>query len=305
MKAISPDCDTSELNNVHFVFTPASGQSVGMSDVRLAITRRHIIRAAVFLAGAAAAAAMVWTIVANFGGEPTGRLRRDDRLFSLSVLAFGFAGLLAVPGAVLTIAFLRWPRAWLRTSYYTVLFLIVVANLLIFTSGGWRYAMLLCWNCGLEVWWSQTIVPASVFVAVAPLVWSMLGPRIGLQAAHYDRVAGFPRRVAQSLLHEPAQGTRVPRTTLWLAAAPWLYWIFARLMTAADPPTIGEVMFVVLPVSYVAAFLITLVATPLIGYRVFRDARQMSRLQKAWSLAGFAAGLACYAYVASSLRVMW
>ena len=64
-------------------------------------------------------------------------------------------------------------------------------------------------------------------------------------------------------------------------------------------------MFVVLPVSYVAAYLVTLIATPLIGYRVVRDARQMSRMQKAWSLAGFAAGLACYALVADSLRYRW
>ncbi len=64
----------------------------------------------------------------------------------------------------------------------------------------------------------------------------------------------------------------------------------------------GDVMFVVLPVSYLAAYGITLIATPLIGYRVVRDARQMSRLQKAWSLSGFAAGLACYALIASSLR---
>ena len=69
-------------------------------------------------------------------------------------------------------------------------------------------------------------------------------------------------------------------------------------------PAMGDVMFVVLPVSYVAAFVITLIATPLVGYRVFRDARQMSRMQKAWSLAGFAAGLACYAYVASALSVI-
>ena len=63
-------------------------------------------------------------------------------------------------------------------------------------------------------------------------------------------------------------------------------------------------MFVVLPVSYVAAFGITLIATLVIGYRVFRDARQMSRMQKAWSVAGFAAGLSCYAWYASSLSVI-
>ena len=272
-----------------------------MSNVRLAITRRHIVRAAVFLAGAAAVAAMVWTIVANFPDQPLGHQGRDDRLFYLGVLAFGFAGLLAVPGAILTMAFLRWPRAWLRMSYYTVLFLLVVANLLIFTTEGWRWAMILCWDCRLEMWWSQTVVPASVFVAVAPLVRSMLGPRLGLQA---DRVAGFLGRLAQSLLHEPARGTPVPRATPWLAAAPWLFWIFAYLMTVAHTTT-GDVMFVVLPASYVAAFVITLIATPLLGYRVFRDARQMSRMRKAWSLAGFAAGLACYAFVADSLSVFW
>ena len=249
---------------------------------------------------------MLWTIVANFGNEQAvGRLRRDDRLFSLGILALGFAGLLAVPGAILTIAFLRWPRAWLRKSYYTVLFLLVVANLLIFAADGWRYAIFFCWNCGLERWFYQTIVPASVFVAVAPLVNSMRGPRIALQADHHTRDAGFLRRLAQSLLHEPAQGTRVRRATLWLAAAPWLFWIFGQLMLAAEGRGVGDVMFVVLPASYVAAFVITLITTPLLGYRVFRDARQMSRLQKAWSLAGFAAGLACYAHVASSLRIMW
>ena len=272
-----------------------------MANVRLAITRGHIIRAAVFLAGAAAVAAVPWAIVVGLGTDAgIGGRSRNDQVFTLGVLAVGFAGLLAVPGAILTMAFLRWPRAWLRKSYYTVLFLLVVANLLIFTTDGWRWVMILCWDCRLEMWWSQTIVPASVFVAVAPLVRSMLGPRMGLPADHYDRVAGFPRRLAQSLLHEPAQGTRVRRATLWLAAAPWLFWILARLMIAANGPTVGDVMFVVLPASYVAAFVLTLIATPLLGYRVFRDARQMSRLQKAWSLAGFAAGLACYAYVVDS-----
>jgi hypothetical protein len=269
--------------------------------MRLEFARRHIIRAAVFLGSAAAIAAVIWTIVANFSDEYTGR--RDDRLFFLSVFAFGFAGLLAVPGVVLTLAFLRWPRPWLRNVYYIVLFLLVVANVLIFTSDAWWYAAMFCWDCGFEAWWSQTIVPASVFVAVAPLVRSMLGPRTGSQADH--RVAGFPRRLAQSLLHEPALGTTAPRTTAWLSAAPWLYWILAQLLTADIRPTLGGMMFVVLPVSYVAAFVITLVATPLIGYRVFRDARQMSRMQKAWSLAGFAAGLACYAYVADWLRYFW
>ena len=257
-----------------------------------------------FLAGAAAVAAMVWTIIVVLGAERGGGERgRINQVSVLGLLAFGFAGLLAVPGAILTVAFLRWPHAWLRKSYYTVLFLLVVANLLIFTTDGWRWAMILCWDCRLEAWWMQTVVPASVFVAVAPLVRSMLGPRLGLQADHYDRVAGFPGRLAQSLLHEPAQGT-APRTTLWLAAAPWLSWIFAYLMTVAHPTT-GDVMFVVVPASYVAAFVITLIATPLLGYRVFRDARQMSRMQKAWSLAGFAAGLACYAYVADSVSVFW
>ena len=156
-----------------------------------------------FFAGAAAVAAVVWTIVANSGDGSLGRLRRGDRLFTLGVLAFGFAGLLAVPGAVLTIAFLRWPRAWLRTSYYTVLFLIVVAHLLMFTTSGWRSAMRLCWDCGLEVWWSQTIVPASVFVAVAPLVRSMLGPRIELQADRGVQVSVAWRSLFS---HEPAQG---------------------------------------------------------------------------------------------------
>jgi hypothetical protein len=274
--------------------------------MRLAITRRHIIRAAVFLAGAGAVAAMFWTIVVVLGTDQgVGGRGRNDQVFTLGVLAFGFAGLLAVPGAILTMAFLRWPHGWLRKSYYTVLFLLVVANLLIFTTDGWRWAMLFCWNCRLEVWWSQTVVPASVFVAVAPLVRSMRRPRIALQADHPNQVAGFLRRLAQSLIHQPPQGTRVPRVTLWLAAAPWLFWVLAQLMTAAHGFTAGDVMFVVLPASYAAAFVITLIATPLLGYRVFRDARQMSRMQKAWSLAGFAAGLACYALVADSVRYMW
>ena len=57
--------------------------------------------------------------------------------------------------------------------------------------------------------------------------------------------------------------------------------------------------------SYTAAFVITLIATPLLGYRVFRDARLMSRMQKAWTLAAFAAGVACYAYVASAFGIIW
>lgn len=249
-------------------------------------------------------AAMLWTIVANFGNdEPLGRLRRDDRLFSLGLLAFGFAGLLAVPGAILTVAFLRWPRAWLRKSYYTVLFLIVVANLLIFTTEGWRWATLLCWDCGLEVWWTQTIVPASLFIALAPPVKFMLAPHIGPHVDGYVRDAVLRlRRVPESLLSEPPPGTRVPRATSWLAAAPWLFWLAAALMTAADG---RDVVSIVIPVGYVAAFVITLIVTPVLGYRVFRDARYLSRTQKAWSLAGLAAGLACYAFVASSLRYIF
>ena len=260
-----------------------------------------MIRAAVFLAGAAATAAMLWTIVANFGDEPFADLRRDNRLFSLGVLAFGLAGVLALPGVVLTSVFMRWPRVWLRRSYYTLLFLVVVANLLIFTTDAWRLVILFCWDCDLEVWWMQTIVPASLFIALAPPVKSLLAPHIGSQAEEHARDAGLLlRRVADSLLCKPAPGARAPRTTWWLATVPWLFWLAAAVMMNVRP--VGDVMLIVIPGSYVAAFVLTLIATPLLGYRVFRDARQMSRWQKVWSLAGLAAGLYLYASVASDLR---
>ena len=71
---------------------------------------------------------------------------------------------------------------------------------------------------------------------------------------------------------------------------------------AADGIIVGDVMKIVIPVGYAAAYVMTIIVTPLVGYRVFRAARQMSRAQKAWSLAGLAAGLACYTLVVSSLR---
>lgn len=160
----------------------------------LTTTRPRLIRAAVFLGFAAAIAATIWMMVMNFGNDvPVGRRMRDDRQLMLGVFALAFAGLLAVPGAVLTVAFLRWRRAWLRKSYDTVFFLLVVANLLIFSTGAPYVMFEFCWACDLESWWMQTTVPASVFVAIAPLVWSALSPRIASLPNDYHPEAGFLR----------------------------------------------------------------------------------------------------------------
>lgn len=68
-------------------------------------------------------------------------------------------------------------------------------------------------------------------------------------------------------------------------------------------PYCWNVWFVGLDAIHTAAFLLTLFATPLLGYRIVRDARQMSRVRKAWALAAFVAGHTYYAEVVSWLRV--
>ena len=147
-------------------------------DAAPVITRARLIRAAIFVGSAAAVAFIIWTIVANFDSGPAyGTLRRrEERSFSLGVLALGFAGLLAVPGAAVTIAFLRWRYPWLRRLYYTVLFLLVVALVLNLAAGAPYLFWGFCWSCDWETWWVLTIVPASIFVAIAPLVWALVGP---------------------------------------------------------------------------------------------------------------------------------
>lgn len=118
---------------------------------------------------------MLFAIVANFGDKPfSGRLL-DDRVFWLGVLAFGFAGLIGPPGVVLTFFYLRRPCGWVRSSYHVLLFLVVVANVLIFTTGARFVFWGFCWDCNLEVWWMQTVVPASLFIALAPPARTLLG----------------------------------------------------------------------------------------------------------------------------------
>jgi len=59
------------------------------------------------------------------------------------------------------------------------LFLIVVANVLIFTTEARVFASMFCLVCGLEMWRTQTIVPASLFIAFAPPAKAFLArPRL-------------------------------------------------------------------------------------------------------------------------------
>jgi hypothetical protein len=123
----------------------------------------------VFLAAALATAAILFAIVASDGSNPLAAPRRDDRLFGLGLLAFGFTSLIALPGVVLTFFYLRRPYGWIRGAYRVLLFLIVVAWMLNFITAARVFiTRSVCWDCGLEAWSIQTVVPASLFIALCP-----------------------------------------------------------------------------------------------------------------------------------------
>jgi hypothetical protein len=130
---------------------------------------RGFLAPALFLAGVAALSALLVVPVPDYDGITGGEGRHQDVLLSLAVLVLLFAGPLVLVGVPLTLAYLRWPRPLTRRSYYVVLFLILVVNVVLVVTGGWRYALTACRICGGAVFWPKTVLLASLFIAIAPL----------------------------------------------------------------------------------------------------------------------------------------
>jgi hypothetical protein len=80
------------------------------------------------------------------------------------------AGPLALAGVAVTWAYLRRPRPFTRRAYLVVLFLILVANVVLGVTGGWRYALTKCEPCDSLVSWPKSVLVASVFIVFAPLM---------------------------------------------------------------------------------------------------------------------------------------
>ena len=268
---------------------------------------RTVIRTAIFLVAALATAGLLFAIVARSdGGNPMVPPRRVDRLDALGVLAFGFAGLIALPGAVLTVFYLRRPYGWIRGLYRVLLFLIVVANVLIFTTEARFFASVFCLDCGLEVWWVQTIVPASLFIALAPPAKAFLARSPAGQTTQQSlHRRSIPLRdgTAKSSSGKPVHGASFPRVTLWLAGVPWLSFLMGALMLASQRGTLGSQLRTVIPVVYVAAFYAPLIVTPVLGYLTIRYLRDMPHAAKVWTLAGLLAGVWCCMNVAEAYRI--
>ena len=138
-------------------------------------SRRGFLAPALFLAGVAALSALLVLPLPDYEGITGGEFRRQDVALSLAVLVLLFAGPLAFVGVPITLAYLRWPRPLTRRAYYVVLFLILVANVVLVVTGGWRYALTKCGECDAPVFWPKTVLLASLFIALAPLVKGLTG----------------------------------------------------------------------------------------------------------------------------------
>lgn len=55
-----------------------------------------------------------------------------------------------------------------RRSYYVVLFLILVANVVLGVTGGWRYALMERKAGEFPVFWADAVLLASLFIVIAP-----------------------------------------------------------------------------------------------------------------------------------------
>jgi hypothetical protein len=115
------------------------------------------VRALVFLTAVALTAAVLLGLV------------QDEKYFYLAIGVFALAAPVALCGVVLTFAYLRWPRASTRYPYLIALFLILVANVVLVVTGGWRYALGECWTCGGPVLWSKPLLASTLFIVIAPL----------------------------------------------------------------------------------------------------------------------------------------
>jgi hypothetical protein len=79
------------------------------------------------------------------------------------------AAVLALVGVAVTWAYLRRPHRLTRRFYTAVLFLILVANVVLVVTGGWRYALTKCQPCEGAVFWPKAVLLASLFIVIAPL----------------------------------------------------------------------------------------------------------------------------------------
>jgi hypothetical protein len=233
----------------------------------------------VFLGAALATAGILYAIVATDGPNPLVPPRRDDRLATLGLFAFVVAGGIAVPGVILTFFYLRRRYGWIRGSYRVLLFLTAVANVLVFTTD----ARVL----------GPAIVPTSLFIALAPTASTFLTRYPEWQQTKqrlHRRAVLLGDGTVQSLFRTPVHSATFPRVTLWLAAVPWVSWLTGTLMLDGGR-TLGGQMSTVITGAYVAAFYATLIGTPVLGYLAVRYLRAMSRVTKAWTLAGLLAGV--------------
>lgn len=132
--------------------------------------RRGLLAPALFLAGVAAVSALLVVPVPDYEGLTGGALRHRDVLHSLAVIVLMLAGPLVLVGVPLTFAYLRWPRPLTRRVYYVVLFLVLVANVVLVWTDGWRYGLTECRICESAAVWPKTVLLASIFIVIAPLV---------------------------------------------------------------------------------------------------------------------------------------
>ena len=132
--------------------------------------RRGFLAPVLFLAGVAAASALLVLPVPDYEGLTGGAGRHQDLLDSLAVIVLMLAGPLVLAGVPLTFAYLRWPRPLTRRVYYLVLFLVLVTNVVLVWTGGWRYGLTECRICESAAVWPKTVLLASIFIAIAPLV---------------------------------------------------------------------------------------------------------------------------------------
>jgi hypothetical protein len=131
--------------------------------------RPGLLSTALFLAGVAALSALLVLPGPDYEGITGGELRREGSMHLLAILVLLTAGPLALVGVAVTWAYLSRPRSLTRRAYYVVLFLVLVANVVLVATGGWRYALTQCRVCETAAFWPKTVLVASLFIVIAPL----------------------------------------------------------------------------------------------------------------------------------------
>jgi hypothetical protein len=135
----------------------------------------HLLAPALFLAGVAALSALLVLPLPDYDGITGGELRHEGSLLLLAILVLLIAGPLALVGVGVTCAYLRWPRPLTRRAYLVVLFLILVANVVLVVTGGWSYALTDCRPCESPAFWPKSVLLASGFIVMAPIVKRLAG----------------------------------------------------------------------------------------------------------------------------------